>query len=72
MRTNLPTYADVQSLHYFKKELCFLDGKHGRVNEFVTLVASINYLLLKSHIILVTIDCKHKDNNCVERAGVAT
>ena len=72
MRTKLATYADAQSLHHLKKELCFFNGKHGRVNEFVTLVASINYLFLRSHIILVTIDCKYKDTNCVERAGVAT
>ena len=67
MRIRLATYVDVQSPHYLKKEFSFFDGKHGRVNEFITLAASIYYPLLKSHIILATIDCKHEDTNYVER-----
>ena len=67
MRIRPATYVDVQSPPYLKKEFCFFDGKHGRVNEFVTLAVSIYYPLLKSHIILANIDCKHEDINYLER-----
>ena len=57
----------MQSTHYLSKEYCFVDGKHGRVNEFVTLTSTIYHPLLKSQIILATMDCKYEDTNYVER-----
>ena len=44
-----------------EKIILFFDGKHGCVNEFITLTGSINHPLQKSQIILATMDCKHKD-----------
>ena len=67
MRMKLAKDVDVQSSHCLKKEFHFFEGKLGRVNEFITLTASIYHSLLKSQIILATMDCKHEDNNYIER-----
>ena len=67
MRMKLGKYVDVQSAHYLNKEYCFFDSKHRRLNEFITITSAIYHPLLKSQIILATIDCKHEDTSYVER-----
>ena len=49
------------------KKTYFFYGKYWHVNEFITLTASIYHPLLKTHVILATMDCKQEDTNYVER-----
>ena len=45
----------------------FFDGKHLRVREFISPASIIYHPLLKSQIMLGTMDCKHEDTNYVKR-----
>ena len=47
MRMKLARYVVLHSANCLKKEFCFFNGKHGRVNEFITLTASIHHSFLK-------------------------
>ena len=53
---------DSRSSHYLNYEFCYFDGKVGRVNDFITLTASVYHLLVKRQITLATMECKHEDS----------
>ena len=46
MRMKLAKYVYLQSAHYMKNEICLIDGRHGRTNEFKTPTASKYHPLL--------------------------
>ena len=56
----------VEGDHFLSDEFCFFNGNYKRVRGFVTLTTSVYHPLLRSQIVLATMQCKHENNKFME------